>query len=700
VRTYGLTGYLFKSFVPPPHRGRGIAAALLVLAAACASLAPPRAALESRVAEVLERRGLGPDALLIMDNLLRHGPPRPPATPPLVLELLARPLDALDASAIFDAAVPSALASMPRKGIPAEAQFEDLFRQYLAELAEASGVLRSALGPFDERALLRQLEAGLPGSAQLLALAESADLALVERANLLFIEATVRFASALGDAPQNPGTFESPIGVVVIGTRGDDRHGPGAALILDPGGNDLYERAPAASGAVSVIIDLAGNDQYRGSDVALRALSAIVDLAGDDRYAMDGGGLGAGLAGASLLLDFDGDDSYAAKLFGQGAAAYGVGALVDFAGQDSYRIEAWGQGFGMAGGTGLLWDRSGNDRYIAGGVPDPFERGAGLSGAQGAGVGARGRLGGGAGILRDDGGADAYEAQMFAQGSGYYYGVGMLWDRAGNDRYAAYRYGQGNAAHQAVGVLRDEAGDDRYAADWYAQGMGLDVAVGVLFDDAGGDAYTARGGSQGAATANGFGLLAGGEGRFELAAAEHGWGRAEWLRGMPSVALLLHGNGAQFIRAAEAIAAPPDNPPIAVEAPGTQTCPSPHPGEALVCRVRDAPDLEAVWRELKGELANDALAGWIAIALGQRPPPPPLAEEIAAGLAARESCNVRALALRAWPTAPAAQAGIRSGCYRLQAAARAAFARLGQPPPADAPLPSFLRSLPPQEDTF
>ena len=190
-------------------------------------------------------------------------------------------------------------------------------------------------------------------------------------------------------------------------------------------------------------------------------------------------------------------------------------------------------------------------------------------------------------------------------------------------------------------MLRDEAGDDRYAADWYAQGMGLDVAVGVMFDDAGDDAYTARGGSQGAATANGFGLLAGGEGRFELAAAEHGWGRAEWLRGMPSVALLLHGNGAQFIRAGEAIAAPPDNPPIAVEAPSAQTCPSAHPGEALVCRVRDAPDLEAVWRELKAQLANDALAGWIAIALGQRPPPPPLAEEIAAGLAARESCNVR-----------------------------------------------------------
>jgi hypothetical protein len=61
---------------------------------------------------------------------------------------------------------------------------------------------------------------------------------------------------------------------------------------------------------------------------------------------------------------------------------------------------------------------------------------------------------------------------------------------------------------------------------------------------------------------------------------------------------------------------------------------------------------------------------------------------------------VRALGLRAWPTLAAAQAGIRSPCYRLQSAARAAFVRLRQPLPADAPLPLFLRALPPQDDTL
>jgi hypothetical protein len=91
------------------------------------------------------------------------------------------------------------------------------------------------------------------------------------------------------------------------------------------------------------------------------------------------------------------------------------------------------------------------------------------------------------------------------------------------------------------------------------------------------------------------------------------------------------------------------------------------------------------------------LAGWIAIALAERPPGN--AGQIAALLAKRESCNARALALRAWPTLPEATAALRSDCFRLQSAGRAAFARLGAALPRDAALPAFLRRIPPQEDT-
>ena len=85
-----------------------------------------------------------------------------------------------------------------------------------------------------------------------------------------------------------------------------------------------------------------------------------------------------------------------------------------------------------------------------------------MSFAQGAAFGFRTRLAGGIGILRDDAGNDMYEAQMFAQGTGYYYGIGLAWDLAGDDQWRAVRYAQGNGVHEAVGVLRDEAGDDTY----------------------------------------------------------------------------------------------------------------------------------------------------------------------------------------------------------------------------------------------
>jgi hypothetical protein len=168
------------------------------------------------------------------------------------------------------------------------------------------------------------------------------------------------------------------------------------------------------------------------------------------------------------------------------------------------------------------------------------------------------------------------------------------------------------------------------------------------------------------------------------------------MRGLPTVAILLRGPGARFTRNGQPAA--PEVRPLAVQAKTATTCPSDDPGEILLCRLRDAADVDAMWRELR-ELVATPMAGWVAIALGERPPARAQADDIAALLAQRESCAVRALALRSWPTLPAAQAAVRSDCYRLQAAGVAAFARLGAPLPADAPLPSFLQRLPPQEDT-
>jgi hypothetical protein len=288
-----------------------------------------------------------------------------------------------------------------------------------------------------------------------------------------------------------------------------------------------------------------------------------------------------------VIVDFAGDDSYEAELFGQGAAGFGLGAIVDLRGNDTYALRAGGQGLGFAGGVGLLWDRGGNDTYAARGLSDIFDRGGGISGAQGAAFGFRTMLGGGIGILRDESGDDVYQAEMFAQGTGFYYGVGLLWDGGGDDRYRAVRYAQGNGVHEAVGVLRDESGNDRYELSvGVGQGMGLDLAVGLLWDGAGDDRYQAPSHAQGNATANGMGILSdsGGIDQWHIDADPRSWGRAEWLRGLPSVGLLLYDPAqAAFVREGKAISPSPlsahfggplGDSPIAHEPPGKLHCAS------------------------------------------------------------------------------------------------------------------------------
>src|SRR5678810_743282 len=79
-----------------------------------------------------------PDAetLAIIDNTLRHEAAAPRFAPPLVGELLARPLDARDAGAIFDRVVPRPIlaAASPQPPLPAQ-PFEVLLAAYVEELA-------------------------------------------------------------------------------------------------------------------------------------------------------------------------------------------------------------------------------------------------------------------------------------------------------------------------------------------------------------------------------------------------------------------------------------------------------------------------------------------------------------------------------------------------------------------------------------
>jgi len=470
--------------------------AIAAFLAAAFSAPAPAQDLASRAGAALTQRGLGTDALRLIDNVLTHEFTIPPLAPPVVLDLLRNPLAAVDAATLFDRSIPAELRAFADLAPTGPAQpFDALLDAYIAELANAQAELMGAVAPFDEAALLRELPTGI-ASERLVALAAAVDRERLALARRLFLDATARFVRALrapGMQFPPPQRFQSAIGLVVIGSAAADRHPADAALIVDPGGDDVYERAPATGGGISVVVDLDGNDRYQGSDVAVHALSAIVDVFGDDTYAATGAGLGAAIAGASVLADLDGADSYQAEVFGEGAGLFGVGALIDRRGNDRYRVRAFGQGYGATGGLGLLWDQAGDDAYQASGLPDVYQRGGALSFAQGAAAGERDVLGGGIGILRDDAGNDRYRLDMFGQGTGYYFALGLLWDRAGDDQYSAIRYAQGNGVHQAVGVLREESGNDRYALSvGVGQGMGLDVALGALYDAGGDDHYRAN----------------------------------------------------------------------------------------------------------------------------------------------------------------------------------------------------------------
>jgi hypothetical protein len=671
-----------------------------------------------------------PQPLQVIDNILRHEGPPPPAPAP-VRELLAQPLTAPEAGALFARSVPAAITQLAAPaaaapGLPIELSV--LLDPYIAELAEAQRALRAALP--------RQvgLPATLPTPDLQREIATRIDASALQRASTLFLAANARFVQALRAAgsrvlyPQGGARIVFDAGVIVIGTAGDDSH----------------ELSPLENGRVSVILDPGGNDRYSGSDIVLHGLAAIIDLDGDDRYESSGAAWGAAVGGVSLLVDVAGNDAYEAGEFGLGAALAGLGAILDLAGDDRYRVRAFGQGLGLALGTGLLWDAAGNDRYEAAGLPDPYGRGGGVSFAQGAAVGVRTGRGGGVGILRDDAGDDFYEAQMFAQGVGYYYALGVLWDRAGNDRYRAARYAQGNGVHEAVGVLRDDAGDDDYAlAVGVGQGMGLDLAVGVLADMSGDDRYAAPGLAQAAATANGIGILIDTGGRNDWRLEQKtGWGRAEWSRGLPSVGLALadvprnegpvtHEVEHESSCPPEPAAAPADmSLALALRALGPGlVSDQPEQGAyalaltALRTHTRaslatlPAEDFEVVWPlgamlrcALEGATALQATAMWdafedvlrarpdtpfagaIAAALRARAAPAAQVRRLVAALAGHPSCGARTAALVLDGSAAAAQAALASTCWRLQARALRLLQHLGAEP--QAPVPAFLRGAP------
>jgi hypothetical protein len=315
---------------------------------------------------------------------------------------------------------------------------------------------------------------------------------------------------------------ETPIGRIVLSGSDDDRHAYSDLLLLvDFGGNDVYQGSVGATPSlqipISLAIDLEGDDRYVNDDEYLPSQGAAVfgagvllDLAGKDHYEAKRFAQGAAMLGIGVLADLDGDDEYDLWTDGQGGAYFGVGVAIDNRGDDRYRIWGDGQGYGGVGGVGALVNRTGDDRYFAEPLaakvfrPDYHAKDGkfNYSYAQGCGIGRRGDItdghswAGGMGTLIDLQGDDIYEAAQWSQGCGYWYGMGFLWDGGGNDCYTATGWSQAAGAHFCIGALVDEGGDDQYSI-WEEQSQGLgfghDYTVALFLDRAGDDQYRVHG---------------------------------------------------------------------------------------------------------------------------------------------------------------------------------------------------------------
>ncbi len=299
--------------------------------------------------------------------------------------------------------------------------------------------------------------------------------------------------SHLKKSNKNQIRITSPLGVVLISDETNHKylgsHLKDVFLIIDLGGSDFYGDIKAN------IIDFEGNDSYESSynwslGSAEFRTSYLIDLSGNDRYISRYGSFGSSLFGAAYFWDAKGDDIYRCQAYCFASAFGGVALFVDSEGNDQYHGMQFTQAVGIAGGFAVLADFAGDDNYYSKGLsPTSYgDHGQFEGWSQGVGIGFRGYMSGGFGLLYDRSGEDQYEAGNFSQGGGYYFGIGMLYDSGEqSDAYTGSRYTQGFSAHNAIGIFREKSGNDTYRSrDTVSQGIAWDWSLS-LFEDFEGD---------------------------------------------------------------------------------------------------------------------------------------------------------------------------------------------------------------------
>ncbi|MFT5152092.1 MAG: hypothetical protein ACI841_002083 [Planctomycetota bacterium] len=341
---------------------------------------------------------------------------------------------------------------------------------------------------------------------------------------------------------------------VIVSGKGKSKHAVPAALIIDLGGDDSYERAATVDSAdmlLSVVLDLGGDDIFSSSGpgpaFALGGVALLVDRKGDDRYVSTRLGQAATVLGSAIVIDYEGDDQYSAQDYAQGHATCGLSLLYDFEGNDTYSAWAFAQGGGIGYGVSALVDADGNDIYLADlHWPDVYgDSGADVyhGASQGYCTGIRSDVAGGIGALIDLGsGQDRYQSGSFSQGGGYFFSFGLMYDGGGDDENFGSRYSQGFGVHQAIGVRWDAGGNDSYNCRSVAHtGMAWDEGVGFLIEDSGDDTYNAGALACGGAAQTGIAICIdrGGRDSYKTASQSQGGTGGTDYHKKPSLGVLI-----------------------------------------------------------------------------------------------------------------------------------------------------------------